>query len=82
MRRRFVSDVEPFFRLLAGQDAIEEYLIVCDETNNPAEVRDNNMFVADFYVKPFNSIEWIKLNFTATQSNINFEELIIANPTS
>jgi len=80
MRRRFVSDVEPYFRNLQGLDAIEEYLIVCDETNNPSNVRDNNMMIGDFYVKPFNSVEWIKLNFTATQSNVNFEELIIASP--
>jgi len=81
LRRRFISDVDPYFRRLKGLDAIEDYLIVCDESNNTSEVRDNNMMIGDFYVKPFNSVEWIKLSFTATQSNVNFEELIVANPT-
>jgi len=80
MRRRFISDVEPYFRRLQGQEAIEDYLIVCDESNNTAEIRDNNMMIGDFYVKPFNSVEWIKLNFSSTQSNVDFEELIVANP--
>lgn len=78
-RRRFVSDVEPLFKQVQGLGGIEEYLIVCDETNNTDEVRTALTMVADFYIKPTHSAEWIRLNFNATQATVNFEE-IVASP--
>ena len=74
-RRRFVSDVEPLFKQVVGLGGIEEYLIVCDETNN-AEAAAEFTMVADFYIKPTYSAEWIRLNFNATQNSINFDEVI------
>ena len=78
-RRRFVSDVEPFYRQLVGLDGLEDYLIVCDETNNTSDVRESNEMIADFYLKPTYSAEWIRLNFNATRGTVNFED-IVAQP--
>ena len=45
------------------------------DTNNTAEVIDRNEFVADIYIKPAKSINYITLNFVATRSGIAFEEI-------
>jgi hypothetical protein len=75
-RRRFVADVEPLFRIVQGLGGIEEYLIICDESNNTGDVTSTLTMIADFYVKPAQSAEWIRLNFNATQATVNFEEIV------
>jgi hypothetical protein len=48
---------------------------VCNETNNTAEIIDQNEFRADIFVKPAKSINFITLTFVATRTGISFEEL-------
>jgi len=74
-RAQFRNLVEPFLRDVQGRRGVTEYKVVCDETNNTGEVIDRNEFVADIYVKPSRSINFIKLNFIATRSGIAFEEV-------
>jgi hypothetical protein len=78
-RRRFVADIEPLFRQVQGLGGIEEYLIICDETNNTDTETANYTLVCDIFVRPNQSVEWIQLNFSAVQNVVNFEE-IIASP--
>jgi len=51
-------------------------VVICDETNNTAAIIDSNEFVADIYVKPARSINFIGLTFIATRSGVSFEEVI------
>lgn len=74
-RSQFTALVEPFLRDVQGRRGIIDFRVVCDETNNTAEVIDRNEFVADIYIKPARSINYITLNFIATRSGINFEEI-------
>lgn len=74
-RAQFRNLVEPFLRDVQGRRGITEFKVVCDETNNTGEVIDRNEFVADIYVKPTRSINFIQLNFIATRSAISFEEV-------
>jgi hypothetical protein len=57
-------------------------LVVCDQTNNPGDVIDRNEFVADIYIKPARSINFITLNFIATRTAANFSEIIGLNNTN
>jgi len=50
--------------------------VVCDETNNPPDIIDRNEFVADIYIKPARSINFITLNFVATKTGATFEESV------
>jgi hypothetical protein len=75
-RTNFVNTVEPFLRDVQAKRGIYDYVVVCDETNNTASVIDNNEFIADIYVKPARSINFIGLNFVATKTGISFEEVI------
>ena len=74
-RSQFTALVEPFLRDVQGRRGIIDFRVVCDETNNTAEVIDRNEFVADIYIKPAKSINFITLNFVATRTGVNFEEI-------
>ena len=75
-RTNFVNIVEPFLRDVQSKRGISDYVVVCDETNNTASIIDNNEFVADIYVKPARSINFIGLTFVATRTGVAFEEII------
>jgi hypothetical protein len=75
-RTNFVNAVEPFLRDVQAKRGITDYVLVCDETNNTAAVIDNNEFVADVYIKPARSINYIGLTFIATRTGVSFEEVI------
>ncbi len=74
-RSQFSSLVEPFLRDVQGRRGITDFRVVCDESNNTGEVIDRNEFVADIYIKPNKSINFITLNFIATRSGVSFEEV-------
>jgi hypothetical protein len=74
-RSQFRNLVNPFLNSLVGQRAIADFKVVCDETNNTAQVIDSNQFVADIYIKPQKSINFIQLNFIATRSDFNLQTL-------
>ena len=75
-RTNFVNIVEPFLRDVQAKRGITDYVVVCDETNNTAAIIDNNEFVADIYIKPARSINFIGLTFVATRTGVSFEEVI------
>ena len=75
-RTNFVNIVEPFLRDVQAKRGIQDFRVVCDETNNTAAVIDNNEFIADIFIKPARSINFIGLTFVATRTGISFEEVI------
>ena len=75
-RNIFRSIVEPFLRDVQARRGITDFLVVCDETNNTPLVVDNNEFVAEIYIQPSRSINFITLTFTATRTGISFDEII------
>ena len=75
-RLNFINIVEPFLRDVQSKRGVTDFIVVCDETNNTAAVIDNNEFVADIYIKPNRSINFIGLTFVATRTGVAFEEVI------
>ena len=75
-RTNFVNIVEPFLRDVQAKRGIFDFVVVCDETNNTAAVIDSNEFVADIFIKPARSINFIGLTFVATRTGVAFEEVI------
>ena len=74
-RAQFRNLVEPFLRDVQGRRGITDFKVVCDESNNTAQVIDTNNFVADIFIKPARAINFIQLNFIATRTGISFEEV-------
>jgi hypothetical protein len=78
-RAQFRNMVEPFLRDVKGRRGITDFKVVCDGTNNTGTVIDTNKFVADIYVKPARSINYITLNFVATRTGVEFSEVAGGN---
>jgi phage tail sheath protein FI len=74
-RAQFKNLVVPFLKTVQQRRGITDFKVVCDETNNTGEVIDRNEFVADIFVKPTRSINFIQLNFVATKTGVNFSEV-------
>jgi phage tail sheath protein FI len=74
-RANFRNIVEPFLREVQGRRGITDFLVVCDETNNTGEVIDRNEFIAEIFVKPTRSINFITLSFIATRTGVSFDEV-------
>ena len=74
-RAQFRNLIEPFLRDVQGRRGVTDFSVVCDDTNNTADVIDRNEFRADIFVKPNRSINFIQLNFVATRSGVAFSEV-------
>ena len=74
-RANFRNMIEPFLRDVQSRRGLIDFKVVCDESNNPGSVIDRNEFVADIYVKPTRSINFITLNFIATSTGVDFTEI-------
>ena len=74
-RAQFKNLIEPFLRDVQGRRGITDFRVKCDDTNNTGEVIDRNEFVADIFIKPNRSINFITLNFVAARSSISFNEV-------
>jgi hypothetical protein len=75
-RRRFVGMVEPFLRDVMGREGIEDFHVQCDEALNTAVVRQRNEFLANIYIKPTYSAEFIILEFINVNGNVSFNEVV------
>ena len=74
-RAQFRNLVEPFLRDVKGRRGLTDFAVVCDTTNNTSQVIDANSFVADIFIKPARSINFINLNFVATRAGVDFSEI-------
>jgi hypothetical protein len=81
-RAQFRNVVNPYLRSIQGKRGIEDFVFVCDESNNGPEVRNNFTLVGDVYVIPNKVIDWIQLNFNAIRSGVSFSEYINSPPPS
>jgi phage tail sheath protein FI len=75
-RASFRNMTEPFLRDVKGRRGIIDFTVICDTTNNTGEVIDRNEFVADIYIKPARSINYITLNFIAVRTGVSFSEVV------
>ena len=75
-RTRLVNALTPLFERAKNNEGLFDYLIVCDERNNTPAVIDANELVVDIYLKPTRTAEFILVNFYATRTDANFQELV------
>ena len=75
-RLQFVNMVEPYLRDVQGRRGITSFKVVCDESNNTAEVIDRNEFNATIFIAPARTAEFITLTFVATRTGVDFQTLV------
>lgn len=75
-RANFTAQVQNYLSDVQARRGLTDYLVVADESNNDGDVIDRNEFVADIYVKPSRSINFITLTFVATRTGVSFNEVV------
>jgi hypothetical protein len=75
-RTRFVNTLIPLFEFAKQNGGLYDYLIIADERNNTPEVIDNNELRATVLIKPVRTAEYILIEFVATRSDANFQEIL------
>jgi phage tail sheath protein FI len=75
-RAQFRNMVEPFLRDVKARRGVYDYRVICDDSNNTAEVIDRNEFIGDIFIKPARSINFIQLNFVAVRTGVDFSEVV------
>jgi len=75
-RSAFFNAVNSYMAEVQAKRGVTSYLVVCDETNNTPDVIDRNEFVAEVYVQPARSINYITLTFVATRTGVSFAEVV------
>lgn len=75
-QNQFINLVTPFLADIKARRGIFDYRVVCDSTNNTAQVIDANQFVGDIYVKPARSVNFIQLNFVAVRTGVDFTTIV------
>jgi hypothetical protein len=75
-RNRVLGLLNPFFEQIRSAQGVYDFLVVCDDRNNTPNTIDENELIVDIYLKPVRAAEFILVNFYATKTGANFEELI------
>lgn len=75
-RLQFKTTGDAILRNLSG-NTIEFGRVWCDERNNPDDVVFRKEFVATIYYKPYNSINYVLLNFVSVESGTQIEEDVV-----
>lgn len=74
-RSSFRTETSQYLQGIKALGGMYDYRVVCDTTNNTSAVIDRNEFIATFYIQPARSINYITLNFVATATGADFDEL-------
>ncbi len=75
-RGGFASSMTSYLSAIQARRGLTDYLVVCDTSNNTPTVIDSNEFVAELYLKPTRSINFVTVTLTATRTGVSFSEVI------
>jgi hypothetical protein len=75
-RTQILNSLSPIFDNAKNTQGIYDYLLICDERNNTPAIIDDNTVVIDIYIKPVRAAEYILVNFYATRTGTNFQEIV------
>ena len=75
-RTTFRNMVNPYLRNIQAKRGMFDFRVLCNDTNNPPEIVDQGQFVADIFIKQNRTIQGMNLNFIATKTGVDFDEII------
>ena len=75
-RSGFLANINGYLNEISAQQGITDFLVVCDGSNNTPDVIDRNEFVAELFIKPARSINYVTVTFTATRTGVSFSEVV------
>ena len=68
-RNRIISMIKPYLAGVQAGRGIQDFLVICDESNNTPQVIASNQLIVDIYIKPTYVAEFILLKFTNAGTN-------------
>jgi len=75
-RGAFAASMNSYLSEVQARRGVTDFLVVCDTSNNTPEVIDRNEFVAELYLKPTRSINYVTVTVTATRTGVSFAEVV------
>ena len=75
-RNAFNASISSYLTEVQARRGVTDFLVVCDDSNNTPEVIDRNEFVAELYLKPTRSINFVTVTVTATRTGLSFAEVV------
>ena len=62
-RNRISSMIKPYLQAVQGGRGIQNFMVVCDTTNNTPDIISRNQLVVDIYIQPTYVAEFVHLRF-------------------
>lgn len=75
-RNKIISMINPYLETVKSDRGIQDYLVVCDTTNNTPDIISRNQMIVDIYVKPTYALEFLNLRFINAGVN-NFSSIVV-----
>ena len=79
-RNRIIAIMKPYLATVQAGRGIQDFMIICDTTNNTPDVISRNQLVVDIYIKPTFVAEMLHLNFINCGVN-DFSTIVSSNLT-
>ena len=75
-RNAFAASMSSYLTEVQARRGVTDFLVICDDSNNTPEIIDRNEFVAELYLKPTRSINFVTVTVTATRTGVSFAEVV------
>lgn len=76
-RNAILYKITDTFENIKSRRGLYDYRIICDETNNTADVINQQQFVVDVLIQPTRLVKYIKVNFSIFDAGFNIQEFEI-----
>lgn len=75
-RNKIISMINPYLETVKSDRGIQDYRVVCDESNNTPDIISRNQLIVDIYIKPTYCVEFLNLRFINSGVN-NFDTIVV-----
>ena len=72
VKQSFISTVTPILESIRNNRGISDYRL---EVNDSPEARMNRELPCKLYIKPYNALEYITIDFIVTPENVSFDDI-------
>lgn len=77
-RARYANQIRGYLNTIKDNEDIEDFRVKVDSSNNTPEMIASQVLVADVYIKPVYSVNWVLLNMHAVQTGASFTETVVS----
>lgn len=72
LRQQFVKNVTPILTNVQSRQGLQQFKVICDETNNTVLDVENNRVNAKILLVPVKAVEFIAIDFIITRAGVQF----------